>query len=169
MSSLGSLLVKSRLLTARTKSTKIAPIDNATFLQAVPGASSGFQVKRAYLFALGLALAPTGLVAQEANPYNGTWVGKYTTPKGAPRTVVLVLSGSGGTWKNHVRIKQNPCLGREMPVTVARATATDLMIGIDGSKFLPGCKDFRARFSNAGGNAIEGRIGKMGKLTLVRQ
>ena len=119
--------------------------------------------------ALGFALAPAGLVAQEANPYNGTWVGKYTTPKGAQRSVVLVLSGRGGTWKNHVRSKGDSCLGREMPVTVARATATDMTIRIDGSKFLQGCEDFRVKFSSTGDNTIEGRIRKMGNLTLVRQ
>ena len=124
---------------------------------------------RALLLSLGLALAATGLLAQEANPYNGTWLGTYTTKKGDQRSVVLNLSGSGGTWRNHFRIINHPCVGRELPVTIARATATQLAIRINGSKFLQGCEDFGVKFSRTGDNAIEGKLRKMGNLTLVRQ
>ena len=124
---------------------------------------------RAFLLALFLTLAATGLLAQEANPYNGTWVGTYETKKGEQRSVVLNLSGGGGTWKNHVRIKNHPCVGQELPVTIARATATQLTIRINGSKFMQGCEDFGVRFSRTGDNAIEGKLRKMGNLTLVRQ
>ena len=124
---------------------------------------------RALLLSLGLALAATGLLAQEANPYNGTWSGTYTTKKGDQRTIVLNLSGDNGTWKNHVRVRQDTCLGRELPVTIARATATQLTIRINGSKFMQGCEDFGVRFSRTGDNAIEGKLRKMGNLTLVRR
>lgn len=125
---------------------------------------------RTFLLALCLTLAATGLLAQEPNPYNGTWLGKYTTlKKGEQRSVVLNLSDSGGTWKNHVRIRQDTCLGRELPVTITRATATHLAIRIHGSKFMPGCKDFGVKFSRTGDNAFAGTMGKGVELTFVRQ
>jgi hypothetical protein len=128
-----------------------------------------FRMTRELLLSLCLALVATDLLAQESNPYNGTWLGTYTTRKGAQNSLVLNLSGGGGTWKNHVRIKNHPCVGQELPVTVARATTTALTIRINGSQFMPGCKDFGVKFSRTGDNAIEGRIPKMGNLTLVRQ
>ena len=124
---------------------------------------------RTFLLALCLALAATGPLAQEPNPYNGTWLGKYTTLKGEQRSIVLNLSDGGGTWKNHVRIKKDTCLGRELPVTVMRATATHLAIRIEGSKFMPGCKDFGVQFSRTGDNTFQGKMGKRLELTFVRQ
>ena len=124
---------------------------------------------RTFLLALGLALATTELLAQEPNPYNGTWLGKYTTKKGEQRTVVLNLSDASGMWRNHVRVRQDTCLGRELPVTIARATATQLAIRIHGSQFMPGCKDFGLQFSRTGENTFAGRMGKAGALTFVRQ
>lgn len=124
---------------------------------------------RALWLSLCLTLAATGLLAQEPNPYNGTWSGTYTTKKGEQRSVVLNLSDGGGTWKNHIRVRQDTCLGRELPVTIARATATQLAIRIHGSKFMPGCKDFGLKFSRTGENTFEGKMGKAGALTFVRQ
>ena len=124
---------------------------------------------RTFLLAICLALVTTGPLAQEANPYNGTWLAEYTTKKGDQRSAVLNLSGDSGTWKNHVRIRQDTCLGRELPVTIARATATALTIRIHGSKFMQGCEDFAAKFSRTGDNTLEGKMRKIGKLTLVRQ
>lgn len=122
-----------------------------------------------FILAISLAAVTTGLLAQGANPHNGTWLGKYTTAKGAERSIVLILSDGGGTWKNHVRIKQDTCLGRELPVTVTNATAAHLAIRINGSKFMPGCKDFGVRFSRTGDNTLEGKMGKGIELKLVRQ
>ena len=124
---------------------------------------------RTFLLTLSLTLVATGLLAQEANPYNGTWSGTYTTKKGEQRSLVLNLSGGGGTWKNHVRIKNHPCVGQELPVTIARASAMDLTIRIHGSKFMQGCEDLGAKFSRTGDNTLEGKVRKIGKLTLVRQ
>ena len=131
--------------------------------------SRDINMARTFLLVLCLSLVPTGLLAQEANPYNGTWLGTYMTKKGAQRSAVLTLSDGGGTWKSHVRIKQDKCMGREMPVTIARATATDLALRVHGSKFLRGCDDYDAKFSRTGDNTLEGKIRKVGKLTLVRQ
>lgn len=128
-----------------------------------------FQITRTFLLALGLTLAATGLLAQEPNPYSGTWLGTYTTKKGEQRSAVLNLSDDGGTWKNHVRVRQDTCLGRELPVTIVRATATQLVIRVHGSKFMPGCKDFGLKFSRTGENTFEGKMGKAGALTFVRQ
>ena len=125
--------------------------------------------RAAFLLVLCLTLVTTGVHAQEANPYNGTWLGTYTTKKGDQRSAVLNLSGSGGTWKDHLRIKNHPCVGREIPVTVTRATATALTIRIHGSKFMQGCEDFGAKFNRTGDNTLEGKVRKVGKLRLVRQ
>ena len=40
---------------------------------------------RTFLLAICLALVTTGPLAQEANPYNGTWLAEYTTKKGDQR------------------------------------------------------------------------------------
>ncbi len=127
------------------------------------------QAMRAFFLAISLSLVPTTLPAQESNPHNGTWQGKYTTKKGAERAIVLNLRDGEGTWKNHVRVKQDTCLGRELPVTIARASAKDLVIRVHASKFMQGCEDFGAKFSRTGDSTLEGKVRKVGKLTLVRQ
>lgn len=124
---------------------------------------------RTFLLALGLTFVTTGVLAQEANPYNGRWMANFTTPKGVQRSAVLNLKDETGTWKDQVRIKQNLCVGLEAPVTVTRATATDLVFRIHSSKALQGCRDFGARVTRTGDGSFEGKLGKDSKLTLVRQ
>jgi len=124
---------------------------------------------RTFLLALGLTLVTTGLVAQEANPHNGKWLATYATKKGDSREAVLNLKDAAGTWKDKVRVKQNPCGAFEAPVTVTRATATDLVFRIHSSKALLGCKDFGAKVTRTDDKTFEGKLGKGRKLTLVRQ
>jgi hypothetical protein len=124
---------------------------------------------RTFLLAFCLTFVTTELVAQEPNPHNGQWLARFTTKKGVQRTAILKLNDAGGTWKDNVRIKQDMCVGMEAPVTVTRATSTELAFRIHSSKALLGCKDSGARLSRTGDKSFEGKMSKGLKVTLERQ
>ena len=56
-------------------------------------------MRRALAVAVGLALLPLISGAQEANPYNGKWMARWTSPTGASVAARVEVKDAGGTWR----------------------------------------------------------------------
>jgi hypothetical protein len=116
-----------------------------------------------------LAVAGSAL-AQADHPYNGTWRAELEgAAHGVPLEGTVVIEDEGGTWDILARKGNNPCVGREAPITVQQATADELVFEINRSKALPGCQDGMARLRRTDNNTLEGVFDKGRKVRLVRQ
>ncbi len=82
-------------------------------------------------------IVPAIAYAQEPNPYNGTWKAEYTGKSGAARVGKVVVSDKTGTWQMAVSGRgesASPCIGREFPIEVTKANATELAFEVQRAK-----------------------------------
>jgi hypothetical protein len=93
--------------------------------------------------------------SQTTTAYDGKW--KVTWEKPRPMEAALVISGGTGTWKALVSNRDNPCVGREVPISVQSSTAEDLKISLDFSKALPGCLDSEVEFKRIDDSTLKGK------------
>lgn len=123
-------------------------------------------VKTLSITTLFLASAAT---AQETNPYNGTWRAEIEGLKGAALEGTVIIKDQGGTWDMLIRVRNNPCIGRAVPISIQRASADELVFEISRSKALPGCKDGLATLKRVDDKTLQGEFEEGRKLRLVRQ
>jgi hypothetical protein len=124
----------------------------------------------AHVITLCAVLISLPSAAQQTDSLVGKWSGVMTTQKGAEVGVELTLTDSGGTWHMSMRGgmgRQNPCLGRDLPVVVKSQSATALTMDISGASVLRGCIDATATLTSADGKRLEGTLddGRSVKLT----
>ncbi len=108
-------------------------------------------------------------VAQEPNPYNGTWRAEFENKKGGDMEGTVVIKDQGGTWDAGNMGRNNPCRGRPAPLTIQRATADELVIEINRSKVLTGCQDGLATLKRVDEKTLEGEFGEGRKIKLIRE
>lgn len=122
---------------------------------------------------LGLGGAFLGSItfAQGPNPYNGKWIAKFQGQRGGARETELVVKDDGGTWKvwgtSH-GTKRNPCIGRDLPIVVQRASTSELAFRIESSKALSGCTDRSVTLKRVDDKTLQGQFDDGRTLTLVR-
>jgi len=121
-----------------------------------------------WLLAAALA-APLAAAAQGANPYNGTWRAQFERRgTGWSAEATLVIADRHGTWQMTSSHRNNPCMGREYPVSIRRATARDLEFEIQRSKVLAGCDDELAVLERVDENTLRGEF-EGRRLNLIRR
>lgn len=108
-------------------------------------------------------------IAQDANPFNGTWRASFETKKGTGREGKVVISGQTGTWDLALQAGSNPCVGRAFPLAVQRATNEELVVEIQRSKALAGCKDGQATFRRVDDKTLQGEFDGGRKITLMKE
>lgn len=118
----------------------------------------------ATLLLVSMALASAH--AQPSSTFQGTWA---VTWEGDKQTYEarLVLGAQGGTWKTSARSKNNPCVGREVPVKIEAATVEEARLTLAFSEAIPGCKDSKVTLRAAAGS-VTGTRGD-NQLTLRRE
>jgi len=104
--------------------------------------------------------------AQPASPFHGTWAVSWEGDKQV-YDARMVLDAQGGTWKTSARSKNNPCVGREVPVKVDTMTAEEAKLTLAFAEVIPGCKDSKVTLKTTAGG-IAGRRGDA-DLTLKRE
>jgi len=124
------------------------------------------------LLGLGGALLGSIAFAQGSNPYNGKWQAKFQGERGGAKEAELVVKDNGGTWRvwgtSH-DTKRNPCIGRELPIAVQRASTGELAFRIESSKALTGCTDRSVTLKRVDDKTLEGQFDDGRTLTLVRE
>lgn len=114
-----------------------------------------------------LASSPIAL-AQEPNPYQGTWDATLVNLKGETRKGTVTLNDQEGSWDINWTDFRKPCAGIRAPVVVQRASADELVFEINRSKALKGCKDNIVTLKRVDETTLKGELDDGRKLTLVR-
>ncbi len=73
-----------------------------------------------------VALQGAHALAQEANPYNGSWALQLQTPQRGAVTGSVEVKDEGGTYKTVANDRSDACAGREAPIVVRAATPGEL-------------------------------------------
>lgn len=108
-------------------------------------------------------------LAQEPNPYDGSWRAAYEGRQKAQREGKVVISGQGGSWDMAAFDRRDPCVGRPAPITVRQATPEELVFEIGRSKVLTGCRDGVARFRPVDDKTLQGHFDGRREMTLTRE
>lgn len=124
---------------------------------------------RALALAVGLALTPLIIGAQESNPYNGRWVARWKNPMGATVEARVVIKDSGGTWRLLGANRGDNCFERDFPLVVGRATETELAFSVRASQAVQGCADSGVRAARNGQGRLDGKFRDGTAVTLERQ
>lgn len=104
--------------------------------------------------------------AQAEPPFYGTWSVTWEGKKQLYEAK-LVLAAQGGTWQTSTREKNNPCVGREVPVKVSSVSAEEAQLTLAFSEAIPGCQDSKV-ILRAGPGGVTGARGTA-KLNLKRE
>ena len=114
------------------------------------------------------ALLASIALAQEPNPYNGTW-------RASGEDFIdseFVLQGEGGKWKTYLtagRRRFDACAAMERPIIVQRSSAEGLVFLINGSKVLSGCPDIVVTLKPIDAKSLAGLLGTGVAFKAVRQ
>jgi hypothetical protein len=129
----------------------------------------GMNMKIIEWLVVGTLLVSPVALAQEPNPYNGTWKASLVTKKGETRKGTVILKNQDGTWDIQWQNVKNPCVGRPSPIVVQRTSTDELVFEINRSKALKGCKDNIATLKRVNETTLQGELDDGRKLTLVRK
>ncbi len=113
------------------------------------------------------ALSAT-VLAQAANPHNGTW---SVLMEGFERAAVqgtATVKDEGGTWSITASARNDPCIGRDAPIAVQTASADELVFKVNRSQILAGCPDFTLRFKKVDDKTMKAQLTGGRAVTLTR-
>jgi hypothetical protein len=105
------------------------------------------------LVMISLFLIPTLAGAESA--LDGTWDVTFSTRDTETRQAIVVITGSEGTWTTIAQQRKernDPCVGRSFPLTVAVADQKQIVLEVAFAKVIAGCKDrtVTGQFESAG-------------------
>ncbi len=105
------------------------------------------------LLITGLFLIPTLSGAESA--LDGTWDVTFSTRDTETRQAIVVITGAEGTWTTIAQQRKernDPCVGRSFPLTVAVADQKQVVLEVAFAKVIAGCKDrtVTGQFESAG-------------------
>jgi hypothetical protein len=105
--------------------------------------------------------------AQISAPFVGTWKASWQTDKKSYDAVMKVTE-SGGSWQTFTQDRNNPCVGREVPIKVELADPTDVKLVLLFSEVIPGCSNATVTLKAASDGTVTGMRSKF-VLTLAKQ
>ncbi len=116
-----------------------------------------------------LAAQGAGAFAQAANPYAGAWKLKFgQTDQRVGIEGSVEVQGDAGTWKTTATGRNDPCVGRDAPIAVQKATAEQFVFRVMRSKALAGCQDFTVTMNRVDENNLQGELRNGWKLQMTR-
>jgi hypothetical protein len=100
-----------------------------------------------------------GVCAQEAVNYSGKWLAQVTPPSGKTYEANVVIDDKAGTWQAMSTSRNDPCVGRPVPIAVLTATADQLAFRIKHAEAIPGCVDSTVRVNRVDDKTMKGTRG----------
>ena len=110
---------------------------------------------RCLAWVLMLFSALAGAALAQPTSFDGRWRAAFTGESGKPRTGTVVLQGTTGTWDMDTWSRNNPCVGKAVPVAVKQGSG-EVMISIERSKVLASCPDTTMRLRVASDGTLVG-------------
>lgn len=118
---------------------------------------------------IGALLVSQVVIAEETNPYTGTWHINTVSKKGSPREGTLIIKDKDGIWDiNWINVK-NSCAGLPSPIIIKEASADSLVFEINKSKALRGCGDKVATLKRVSETTLEGKLDDGREIMLVKE
>lgn len=119
---------------------------------------------------LGAALwwvATTAAHAQIPAAFSGDWTVTWEGAK-RPQQARMVITESGGWWKTFAYSREDPCVGRKVPVELEAFVGDKVRFRLNYSEALRGCADVVIYLRKLDDKTLTGRRGKA-VLTATRQ
>ena len=111
-------------------------------------------------------------ISQDAASLDGTWLAKFPAPSTAfnkgSREAKLVIANGAGTFQLSFKAREDPCIGREFPITISNVSTEGFDIDVQASKVLAGCQNFTWKPKRAEGGGYEGTFPDGRKFVLIR-
>lgn len=126
-------------------------------------------MNRIFVTVLGAVLAAGPVLAQTDNPFNGKWAISFDGKKTVDLEGTVVISGAGGTWDIVAQSRKNPCVGREYPIMVQKATADELTFTVNRAATLVGCTDSTYTFKKVDDKTLKGELADGRAASLTRK
>ena len=114
-------------------------------------------------------LATEPVAAQTDNPFNGSWTISFDGKKTVDLDGTVIINGTGGTWDIVAQSRKNPCVGREYPITVQKATSDELTFTVNRAVTLVGCKDSTYTFRKVDDKTLKGELADGRAASLTRK
>jgi hypothetical protein len=124
---------------------------------------------RALVALLAALLASEVALAQADNPFNGSWKISFDGARTVDVAGTVVIKDDGGTWDIVAQVRKNPCVGREYPITVQKASADELVFTVNRAATLAGCKDSTYTFKKVDDKTLKGELGDGRAASLMRK
>lgn len=119
--------------------------------------------------ALAALVVADATVAQTDNSFNGHWKISFDGSRTVDLDGTVVVKGDGGTWDIVAQSRKNPCLGREYPITVQKASGEELVFTVNRAATLTGCKDSTYTFRKVDDKTLKGELGDGRAASLTRR
>lgn len=119
-------------------------------------------------FAVVAIVGATVAFAQSEHTYDGKWKITFDGTRTVDMEGTVVIKGNAGTWDMATRAVNNPCVGRQYPITVQKATADELFFTVNRAATLVGCKDGTYSFRKVDDKTLKGEVGGGRPASLVR-
>jgi len=119
------------------------------------------------LFTVLLAAVPA--FSQTVNPFNGSWTISFDGKKTVDLDGTVAINGTAGTWDMRAQSRKNPCVGREYPITVQKATADELTFTVNRAATLAGCNDSTYTFKKVDDKTLKGELADGRAASLTRK
>lgn len=108
-------------------------------------------------------------IAQAENPFNGNWKISFDSTRNVDLEGTVVINGAVGTWGIVTHSHKNPCVGREHPIIVQKASAEEIVFTVNRAVTLAGCKDSTYIFKKIDDMTLKGELGDGRAATLTRK
>lgn len=94
--------------------------------------------------------------AQDAVNYSGKWRAQITPPSGKTYEAQVVIEDKAGTWQAIAANRNDPCVGRLVPIAVLTAAADELSFRIKHAEAIPGCVDSTVSVTRVDDKSMQG-------------
>ena len=121
------------------------------------------------IFAVVALMLYSVLFAQTPNPYNGSWGILLEGFERAKVEGTLTVKDEGGTWSTTASARNDPCIGRDTPITVQAVSEDGLALKVNRSQVLTGCPDFSFKFKKVDEKTMKAELTGGRSVTLTRK
>lgn len=77
--------------------------------------------------------------AQEASQFNGEWMAHFDNASDQRQQIKLTIADQGGSWHAYRGGMRNPCVRRDIPISVERKNSSEILVQVKAEEFLQGC------------------------------
>ncbi|MDM0117734.1 hypothetical protein QTI66_37145 [Variovorax sp. J22R133] len=128
----------------------------------IVASTGGFMTTNSLLLDVALLAAASMLAAAgaraQSGAHEGSWQATFKTERGAERDGTVVIKGDAGTWDMNSQNRNDPCVGRQYPIAIKKASADELEFVVMREATLAGCKDTTMRLKSTDGTTFTGLL-----------